>query len=121
MPLPFLASSALDFNGTFFLYGSYVTLSSNVGNTPIYNTSTPISSSIFSPAFVSSTLVNVTLNSSTVYSLPDGRIRITLATSELEKLIDQLFAYLLPFVPLFLQFGQPLISIALQAYCLFQV
>ena len=105
-------------NGTFFIYGSFITLAPDIAPSGVLYNNTPIKTSLFAPAYISSPVVNVTLNSSFVQTLSNGSLRITLSQQEFQSFISQLFVKLLPFAPLTLQFGQPLVTVSLQAYCL---
>jgi hypothetical protein len=112
--------SVTSFHGaTLFLYGSYITLiPDNSTSVPLYS-NTSVSSSLFWPAYISNSFFNVTLNLSVVQTIPanHGSLRITLSQNEFKLLSDQIFVPYRPYAIISLQYGQPLVSIGLQAYC----
>ena len=100
----------------FFFYGSLITL--NIASTAAVYTAAPISSTVISPAIITSQAGDVTLQlqNSTVTTVSSSVVQIKISYAEYTSLRTQIFAT--KFTPLTLAYGSGNRGAALTFYCL---
>ena len=85
---------------------------------PVYNTPTPINTTVLYPAIIYGASTNVTLSSSTVLTIASNVLQITLGSTDFQAIIGVVHASFVPYAPLSLKYGVNGSSTGLTSYCL---